>query len=82
MQKSGYEMGDHLSEEVKSLISSILQFNPEKRATTQKILEHPWIKNMENCINICLKSDNIAAPKEIHEKITTLTKTNNRRSKD
>lgn len=62
-------MGDHLSDEVKSLIILLLQFNPEKRISTDECFKSPWVKNMEIAINNSLNLDSITSPKETHEKV-------------
>ena len=66
-------MGDHLSEEVKKLITHLLQFNPEKRISTEECFKSPWVKNMEMAINNSLKLDGVTSPKETHEKFMELS---------
>lgn len=46
MLRGNFELGDHVSDEAKKLIENLLQFNPDKRFTTEDILKHSWIKNM------------------------------------
>jgi calcium-dependent protein kinase len=36
----------HISEEAKNLITSLLQYNPDKRPSAIQALESPWIKNV------------------------------------
>jgi len=51
MLRGSFTLGEHLSEGVKKLIRSILQFQPEQRPSIVEILKHPWIKEMENNLN-------------------------------
>lgn len=73
MLRGALYMGDHLSEEVKKLIAHLLQFNPEKRISTEECFKSPWVKNMEIVINNCLKLDGVASPKKTHEKIMEIS---------
>lgn len=66
-------MGDHLSDEVKKLITHLLQFNPEKRISTDECFKSLWVKNMEMTINNSLKLDGVTSPQETHEKIVELS---------
>ena len=43
-----YETPKHLSEESKSLLAGIINTDPTKRLTIHKILEHPWLENLED----------------------------------
>jgi len=45
-----------LSDSVTSLIKDMLKMNPDKRITSRKALDHPWIQN-EGLI--CLNSEMI-----------------------
>ena len=69
MLKGGYEISHKLSDSVRDLIGNILQISIPKRLTLQKVLEHPWVQEMENHINGYLKLDNIQLPSEINQKI-------------
>ena len=51
MLRGNYEFGSHLSEQVKSLISSILQFQADKRPSFNEIMHHSWVKDMSSHIN-------------------------------
>lgn len=62
-----------MSEEVKKLITHLLQFNPEKRISTDECFKSSWVKNMEIVINNSLKLDSITSPKETHEKIVEIS---------
>ena len=42
----------NISNELNDLINKILEINPKKRITIDEILNHPWVKNEENQINI------------------------------
>ena len=43
--RSGYyQVPDHVSELARSLISSLLAYEPSKRISAWAILEHPWFK--------------------------------------
>ncbi|CAI4046069.1 hypothetical protein SUVZ_11G1150 [Saccharomyces uvarum] len=48
VQSGKYQMPMNLSAEARDLISKILVIDPEKRITTQEILEHPLIKKYDN----------------------------------
>lgn len=48
VQSGKYQMPMNLSAEARNLISKILVIDPEKRITTQEILEHPLIKKYDN----------------------------------
>jgi len=54
MLKGNYELGYKLSENVKRLIHQILQFQPDKRLKIEDIIQHPWIREIENYINTYL----------------------------
>ena len=44
--RSGYyHVPDHVSELVRSLISSLLAYEPEKRVSAWAVLQHPWFKH-------------------------------------
>ena len=38
------KFSSRISEEVKDLITKILQINPSNRISIEGILEHPWVK--------------------------------------
>ncbi|CAI4044665.1 hypothetical protein SKDZ_11G1090 [Saccharomyces kudriavzevii ZP591] len=67
VQSGKYQMPMNLSAEARDLISKILVINPEKRITTQEILNHPLIKKYDNLpINKMIrkmKRDNMARGK-------------------
>ncbi len=70
MLRRSYDFGHHISDQVKSLISVILQFQPEKRPNIEDIYEHPWIREMSNHINTYLDIDNTILPKEVSAKFS------------
>ena len=39
------EEWDHISEEAKELIASMLKYNPKLRLSAAEALMHPWIQN-------------------------------------
>ena len=40
-------LGNEISDEARDLIIKILNSDPEKRLTIQEILNHPWIKSID-----------------------------------
>jgi serine/threonine protein kinase len=63
MLRGNYEFSSQLSDQVKSLISSILQFQADKRPSIDEILHHPWITDMSSHINSYLDIENVILPK-------------------
>jgi serine/threonine protein kinase len=43
IMKGQYTLKDEISEEAKSLITAILEVDPEKRISLNEILKHPWL---------------------------------------
>ena len=46
----------HISEEAKSLVKGILQYQPEDRMSIDEILAHPWMKKYEKLAKLNLDS--------------------------
>lgn len=69
MLRGGYEQAAHLSDQVKNLIKSLLQFQAEKRPSLEEICEHRWVKDMEESLNSYLRAENATLPRDIHPKI-------------
>jgi hypothetical protein len=69
MLRGGYEQAAHLSDQVKNLIKSLLQFQAEKRPSLEDICEHRWVKDMEQSLNSYLRAENATLPRDIHPKI-------------
>lgn len=67
-----YEFAPHLSDGVKGLISQILQFQPEKRASIEEIMRQPWLNDMTSHINSYLDEEGAALPKEVQAKFPNI----------
>jgi serine/threonine protein kinase len=63
MLRGDYEFASHLSEQVKALIGSVLQFQADKRPSLEEILRHQWVTDMTAHINAYLEAESIALPK-------------------
>ncbi|KAJ1525141.1 hypothetical protein ONE63_009977 [Megalurothrips usitatus] len=48
ISRAQYSFPDHVSQDAKDLISSLLQINPNNRLSLEGVLSHPWIKESEN----------------------------------
>lgn len=69
MLRGSYELASHLSDSVKELIKTILQFHPERRPNPDEILKHAWFHEMENHLNTFLTIEKAILPKDIQKKI-------------
>ena len=70
MLEGKYQLGTQLSQNVKRLITQILQFQPDKRLKIEDILQHPWMRDIQNYANSYLNNEKAVLPKEIHSKLT------------
>ena len=46
--KGKYNLKEEVSDEGKGLLRSMLETDPKKRITIQKVLDHPWMQLPEN----------------------------------
>lgn len=50
--EADYQLKDEVSQEARDLIKGLLTRNPKQRLTVDKVLKHPWLKTVEENINI------------------------------
>lgn len=50
--KAKYNLKDEISEDAKDLIKKLLELDPSKRIYIKKILEHPWLSDVDESIII------------------------------
>ena len=73
IMKGKYTLKPDVSEEVRDLLSKMLEVDPKKRYTIPEILCHPWFSNYDNSISLFTQEEKENIAKEF-----TYAKRNNR----
>ena len=73
IMKGKYTLKPDVSEEVRDLLSKMLEVDPKKRYTIPEILCHPWFSNYDNSISLFTQEEKESIAKEF-----TYAKRNNR----